>query len=75
MIGGKFANRHVPSNLRHIIAAESAANDGLAYPFLSLSIYLAVESSSRTAFGKWLVIGCLCAWLQPQRASRVSQPA
>ncbi|THG95138.1 hypothetical protein EW026_g6462 [Hermanssonia centrifuga] len=59
IVGGRFAIRHVPENLRHILAAESAANDGLAYPFLSLAIYLTVESSRGVAIGKWLVIGCL----------------
>lgn len=51
--------KHVPLNLRQILSAESAANDGLAYPFLSISIYLTVESSKRVAFEKWLIIGCL----------------
>ena len=47
-------------NLRWIIAAESASNDGLAYPFLSISIYLTVEASKREAFGKWFLVGWLC---------------
>ncbi|KAF7789588.1 hypothetical protein EIP86_000534 [Pleurotus ostreatoroseus] len=59
IVGGKFAHRHVPESLRHIIAAESAANDGLAYPFLTISIYLTIESSAKVAVGKWLLIGCL----------------
>jgi hypothetical protein len=42
--------------------AESASNDGLAYPFLSISIYLAVETSKKVAFGKWFLIGWLCEW-------------
>ncbi|KAJ7144325.1 Sodium/hydrogen exchanger family-domain-containing protein [Mycena epipterygia] len=46
-------------NLRQIISAESAANDGLAYPFLSISIYLTVETSRRTAIGKWFLVGWL----------------
>ena len=58
--GGNYAHKHVPVNLRRIIAAESAANDGLAYPFLSLSIYLTVEASKRVAVGKWFLIGWLC---------------
>lgn len=32
----------------------------MAYPFLSISIYLTVESSRRVAFGKWFLIGWLC---------------
>ncbi|KAK0212954.1 Sodium/hydrogen exchanger family-domain-containing protein [Desarmillaria ectypa] len=64
--GGRFALKHVPLSLRQILSAESAANDGLAYPFLSISIYLSVESSKRVAFEKWLIIGWLClafSWL------------
>ncbi len=58
--GGKYAVEHVPEELRHILAAESAANDGLAYPFLSISIYLTVELSRGVAFEKWIVVGWLC---------------
>ncbi len=60
MTGGKFAVKHVPLNLRRVLSAESAANDGLAYPFLSLSIYLTIESSKRVAIGEWFLIGWLC---------------
>lgn len=56
---GKFATKHVPVNIRRILSAESAANDGLAYPFLAISIYLTVETSVRTALGKWFLVGWL----------------
>ncbi|KAI0768839.1 Sodium/hydrogen exchanger family-domain-containing protein [Trametes elegans] len=59
IVGGKFATKHVPLNLRRILAAESAANDGLAYPFLSLSIYLTIENSRRTAIAEWFLVGWL----------------
>ncbi|KAJ6605185.1 Sodium/hydrogen exchanger family-domain-containing protein [Mycena vulgaris] len=59
IVGGKYALKHVPRNLRLIISAESAANDGLAYPFLSIAIYLTVESSRRVAIGKWFLVGWL----------------
>jgi NhaP-type Na+/H+ or K+/H+ antiporter len=59
-LGGKFAEKHVPLNLRRLLSAESAANDGLAYPFLSLAIYLTLESSKGTAFTHWVLIGWLC---------------
>jgi NhaP-type Na+/H+ or K+/H+ antiporter len=58
--GGNFAMKHVPVNLRHILSAESAANDGLAYPFLSISLYLTLETSRRVAIGKWFLVGWLC---------------
>ncbi|KAG0706133.1 Cation/H+ exchanger [Suillus ampliporus] len=56
---GKFATEHVPEGIRHILLAEAAANDGLAYPFLAISIYLTVETSVRTAIGKWFLVGWL----------------
>ncbi|KDQ30284.1 hypothetical protein PLEOSDRAFT_1036575 [Pleurotus ostreatus PC15] len=59
IVGGKYAVKHVPVNLRRILAAESAANDGLAYPFLSISIYLTIEASRGAAFSKWFVVGWL----------------
>ncbi|KAK0189607.1 Cation/H+ exchanger [Armillaria mellea] len=59
IVGGRFAVKHVPLNLRQILSAESAANDGLAYPFLSVSIYLTVESSRRVAIGEWFIVGWL----------------
>ncbi|THU91239.1 hypothetical protein K435DRAFT_895928, partial [Dendrothele bispora CBS 962.96] len=33
IVGGNFAIKHVPEDLRQILSAESAANDGLTYPF------------------------------------------
>ncbi|KAK0443115.1 Sodium/hydrogen exchanger [Desarmillaria tabescens] len=59
IVGGQFALKHVPVQLRHMLSAEAAVNDGLAYPFLSISIYLTVESSKRVAVEKWLIIGWL----------------
>ncbi|TDL26287.1 hypothetical protein BD410DRAFT_784373 [Rickenella mellea] len=59
IIGGKFAIKNVPRHIRHILSAESAANDGLAYPFLTISIYLTVETSRRVALEKWFLIGWL----------------
>lgn len=68
--GGKYAHQHVPVNLRRIIAAESASNDGLAYPFLSLSIYLTVEASKREALGKWFLVGWLCKFSRFSQTDR-----
>ncbi|KAG5643602.1 hypothetical protein DXG03_000610 [Asterophora parasitica] len=58
--GGKYAKKHVPVNLRQILSAESAANDGLAFPFLTISLYLTVDANSRIAVSHWVVIGWLC---------------
>ncbi|KAI0661040.1 Sodium/hydrogen exchanger family-domain-containing protein, partial [Cubamyces menziesii] len=59
IISGKYATANVQQDLRDILSAESAANDGLAYPFLSISIYLTIESSRRVAIGEWFLVGCL----------------
>jgi NhaP-type Na+/H+ or K+/H+ antiporter len=59
VIGGGFADKYVHEDIRNLLVAESASNDGLAYPFLSISIYLTTEASRATAFEKWVIIGCL----------------
>ncbi|KAG6334248.1 hypothetical protein ID866_4839, partial [Astraeus odoratus] len=56
---GNFATKHVPKEIRHILSAEAAANDGLAYPFLSISLYLVTESSLTTAIRKGFLVGWL----------------
>jgi NhaP-type Na+/H+ or K+/H+ antiporter len=60
IVNGTWAEKHVPRNLRLILAAESAANDGLAYPFLSIAFYLTVDATTRQAFGDWFLNGWLC---------------
>ncbi|KAI9306952.1 Cation/H+ exchanger [Cunninghamella echinulata] len=52
IVQGHFAEKYVPTKIRHIISAESGANDGLGYPFLFLAIYLCQYSTS-TALAKW----------------------
>ncbi|KAI9025363.1 Cation/H+ exchanger [Phycomyces nitens] len=52
IVQGRFAETHVPENIRHILLAESGANDGLGYPFLFLAIYL-VQMSIGPAMQKW----------------------
>jgi NhaP-type Na+/H+ or K+/H+ antiporter len=37
---GKFAEAHIPLNVRLVLSAESGINDGLGTPFLFLAIYL-----------------------------------
>lgn len=57
---GRYAEKHVPANVRNIIVAESGANDGLGFPFLYLSIYLLARSgedqssSVGTEVGRWV---------------------
>ncbi|KAF8631714.1 hypothetical protein AX15_002241 [Amanita polypyramis BW_CC] len=59
ILNGRFAQMHVPFNLRQLIAAESAANDGLAYPFLTFAIYLTVDRTAREEMKDWFLIGVL----------------
>ncbi|KAF8625387.1 hypothetical protein AX15_005408 [Amanita polypyramis BW_CC] len=59
IVGGRFARMHVPLNLRHLISAESAANDGLAYPFLTFAIYLTVDRTAGEGIKDWILIGVL----------------
>lgn len=57
---GRFAEKHVPINLRNIIVAESGANDGLGFPFLFLALYLLARTgedrgtSVGTEIGRWV---------------------
>lgn len=46
---------------------ESAANDGLAYPFLSISLYLTLEPDRREDIKDWVLVGWLCMSL-PSRS-------
>ncbi|KAF9463821.1 Sodium/hydrogen exchanger family-domain-containing protein [Collybia nuda] len=59
IVGGKYAKKNVPLNLRQILSAESAANDGLAFPFLTISLYLILDPTARQAVGHWVLVGCL----------------
>lgn len=57
---GRYAEKHVPGNVRNIIVAESGANDGLGFPFLYLAIYLLgrngedAGTSVGTEVGRWV---------------------
>ncbi|KAI5863281.1 alkali metal cation/H+ antiporter Nha1 C terminus-domain-containing protein [Durotheca rogersii] len=52
---GKFAKR-VPKHLRDLLSAESGCNDGMAFPFIYLGVYLLQEHlSARETTFHWLV--------------------
>ncbi|CAG8532925.1 720_t:CDS:10 [Gigaspora rosea] len=55
MIKGRFAQQYISVDLRDLISGESAANDGLGFPFLYIAIYLS-KMSPGEAFGKWLLV-------------------
>ncbi|OBA28656.1 hypothetical protein HANVADRAFT_82293 [Hanseniaspora valbyensis NRRL Y-1626] len=42
IITGNFAKNHVPKHLRNLIGCESGCNDGMAFPFIYLSINIMV---------------------------------
>lgn len=61
VVGGKYADKHVPAHLRHLLAAESGCNDGAAYPFLWIALYLIVDPSTGRAVSDWFLLLWLCA--------------
>ncbi|KAG6916352.1 hypothetical protein DXG01_007243 [Tephrocybe rancida] len=59
IVGGKYAKKHVPLNLRQILSAESAANDSLALLFLTLSLNLILIPNKGEAITQWILVGWL----------------
>jgi sodium/hydrogen antiporter len=55
IIQGSFADNHIPKNVRLLISAESAANDGLGLGFVLLPLYLSRFSSAGEGFGFFLL--------------------
>ncbi|KIL58717.1 hypothetical protein M378DRAFT_188171 [Amanita muscaria Koide BX008] len=54
VVGGKWANKHVPSHLRHLLAAESGCNDG-AFLFLFIALYF-IDSTGSEAIRDWFLL-------------------
>lgn len=54
VVGGKFADKHVPSHIRHLLSAESGSNDGAAFPFLFIALYWTLDKSPGHAVVEWL---------------------
>ncbi|WVQ96326.1 hypothetical protein IAU59_003430 [Kwoniella sp. CBS 9459] len=71
VIGGKFADKHVPAHIRHLLSCESGCNDGAAFPFLYIALYLLLDKSPGHAVGEWfymtwlyeIVLGCVIGGL------------
>ena len=55
---GKFAER-VPGHIRNLLSAESGCNDGMAFPFLYIGLYLLVDVHPGTAVKEWVLITIL----------------
>jgi hypothetical protein len=47
VVGGKFADKHVPAHIRHLLQAESGSNDGAAFPFLCAYAPCSLDSGGR----------------------------
>jgi len=67
VVGGKWADKHVPAHIRHLLAAESGCNDGAAFPFLFLPLYLLVDATTGKAVGHWFLFLWLCEFLHFSR--------
>ncbi|KAJ7022579.1 Sodium/hydrogen exchanger family-domain-containing protein [Mycena alexandri] len=55
VVGGKYADKHVPAHIRHLLAAESGCNDGAAFPFLYIALYLILDSTTKEAIQHWFL--------------------
>ncbi|KAJ6478786.1 Sodium/hydrogen exchanger family-domain-containing protein [Mycena vitilis] len=55
VVGGKYADKHVPAHIRHLLAAESGCNDGAAFPFLYIALYLILDDTTKEAVRDWFV--------------------
>ncbi|CCM01172.1 uncharacterized protein FIBRA_03220 [Fibroporia radiculosa] len=56
VVGGKYADKHVPAHLRHLLAAESGCNDGAAFPFLFIALYLTIDPTTGRAVSDWFLL-------------------
>lgn len=56
VVKGRFAEKHVPINVRDLLSAESGANDGLGLPYMYLALYLLQYSSVADALTAWVVL-------------------
>ncbi|KAF8887097.1 Sodium/hydrogen exchanger family-domain-containing protein [Infundibulicybe gibba] len=64
VVGGRWADKHVPAHIRHLLAAESGCNDGAAFPFLFISLYLLLDKSTGSAIQDWFLVLWLCRFQQ-----------
>ncbi|KAF7360148.1 Na-H-Exchanger domain-containing protein [Mycena venus] len=55
VVGGKYADKHVPAHIRHLLAAESGCNDGAAFPFLYIALYLILDDTVKDAIRDWFL--------------------
>ncbi|CAO1622163.1 unnamed protein product [Sympodiomycopsis kandeliae] len=54
VVGGPWAEKHVPAHIRHMLMCESGCNDGAAFPFLYLALYLTQHrDNTGKAIAEW----------------------
>lgn len=54
VVGGPWAEKHVPAHLRYMLQCESGCNDGAAFPFLYLALFLTVHrDNTGKAIAEW----------------------
>lgn len=58
LANSKFSNR-VPSRVKHLLSAESACNDGVAFPFLYLGLSILTTEGGVSAVKKFFLITVL----------------
>jgi len=63
VVGGKYAEKHVPVHIRHLLAAECGCNDGAAFPFLFIALYLTTNETVGDAIAEWFLDLWLCKLL------------
>ncbi|PLW11033.1 hypothetical protein PCANC_20502 [Puccinia coronata f. sp. avenae] len=58
---GRYAQKHVPSHLQHMLHAEAGANDGMGMILLYLALFLVIrdQDSVGVAIGRWFLLGLL----------------
>lgn len=54
IVTGKVAESNLPTRIRHVLSAESGANDGLALPIVALTV-LWVKGELSGGWGHWLL--------------------
>lgn len=55
IVTGTVATKNLPSRIRHVLSAESGANDGLALPFVAAAIVLVTAGGGSGPWGHWLL--------------------
>jgi NhaP-type Na+/H+ or K+/H+ antiporter len=55
IVSGQFAEERLSTDLRHLLEAESGANDGLAYPLVMLPLLFQLKMSSGDIWAHWFL--------------------